>query len=256
MSAISDIAMLLVHGAWHGSWCWKDQIPALKARGYSTIETVDMACTSGKVGTKQFDDEASIRADIEPLLAAGKRVVVVGHSYGGQIAGAARVSNGEVGGVVGLVVLCGYIVPGGMDQGAVIEAMGGLPYVDWDTPSPGFFFPKDAAGFFYPKDGDMNEEQTAWALPQLRPQSSATNLGIVPPQAWQDPKYAGGFVYIRCTDDKIITIGKQDGMVASAGGEGEWIIRTLEGLGHLPQLSRPQDVATAFDEIMKEFIKQ
>ncbi|MER7811169.1 alpha/beta fold hydrolase, partial [Streptomyces sp900116325] len=36
--------MLLVHGAWHGSWCWEKLIPELTARGWHV--TVDLPSAS------------------------------------------------------------------------------------------------------------------------------------------------------------------------------------------------------------------
>jgi pimeloyl-ACP methyl ester carboxylesterase len=261
--ANSKPTIVLVHGAWHGSWCWKYQLPALAAKGYTSIETVDLLCTGGVPGTTQFDDANHVRAAIEPLLAVGKQVVVVGHSYGGPIASAAvrglslgeRSQAGLPGGVVGLIVLCGYVFPGGMDQGAVIRDMGGLPYAIWDSPSEGLFVLKDAPAMFFPPGGDVSEELAAWALPQLRPQSSAANLGIVPPQAWQDDKYAGGFGYIFCSSDTVIPLEQQEAMVETAGGKGRWSTRTLEGASHFPFLSRPEDVAVTIDDIVNEFSK-
>jgi hypothetical protein len=34
-------AMLLVHGAWHGPWCWEDLIPVLSDRGWR-VHTVEL----------------------------------------------------------------------------------------------------------------------------------------------------------------------------------------------------------------------
>lgn len=263
MSLITRPTLILVHGVWHGSWCWKYQIAALATQGYDNVEAIDLPCTSGVPGKTQFDDAAHVRAAIELLLDEGKQVVVLGHSYGGPIAGAAikglsegeRASAGKTGGVVGLVVLCGYLFPGGMDQGAVIRDAGGLPYVAWDTPSEGLFVAKDARGLFFPPNGDVSEDLVTWVLPQLRPQSSAANLGTVPPQAWQNDTYTGGLGYIRCTGDSVIPIAQQDAFIEGAGGKSRWVIRTLEGSGHFPLLSRPQDMATVIIEMVGEFIQ-
>jgi len=259
MSPDSRPTVLLVHGAWHGSWCWKFQIPELERLGYAT-ETVDLPCTSGTAGKTQFDDAAAVRSALESLLALGKRVVVVAHSYGGPmacgaIAGLSEVDRGAKGlpgGVLGMIALCAYVFPGGMDQGAAIKSLGGLPYVDWDTPAEGLFQCKDPRGMFFPPD--VSEDMVEWALPQLQPQSMAANMGIVPPQAWQDDRnYDGLLGYIRTPNDPIIPIADQDAMVAGAGGADKWVVRTLEGSGHSPFLSRPRDVASAVDEIVTEF---
>lgn len=249
MSSTTKPTIVLVHGAWHGSWCWRFQIPTLEALGYA-VETVDLPCVSGVAGTTQFDDAAHVRSVVESQISMGKRVVVLAHSYGGPIASAAITGlSGK--GVLGMIALCAYIFPGGMDQGAVIRDLGGLPYVTWDVPSEGLFLTKDPRSLFFPPD--VPEDRIDWAVAQLRPQSMAANMGIVPPQAWQDDSYIGRLGYIRCTADAVNPIAQQDSMVAGAGGKEKWVIRTLEGSGHSPFLSRPQEVAATIQDIVNEF---
>ncbi|KZN86669.1 Methylesterase [Penicillium chrysogenum] len=249
MSSTAKPTILLVHGAWHGSWCRRYQIPALEAFGYD-VETVDLPCVSGVAGTTQFDDAAHVRAVVESQTSMGKRVVVLAHSYAGPIASAAiKGLSGK--GVLGMVALCAYIFPGGMDQGAVIRDIGDLPYVTWNMPSKGLFQTKDPRSLFFPPD--VPAERVDWAVAQLRPQSMAANMGIVPPQAWQDDTYTGRLGYIRCTADVVIPIEQQGGMVLGAGGQEKWVVRTLEGSGHSPFLSRPHEVAAALDEIVNAF---
>ncbi|CAG7995951.1 unnamed protein product [Penicillium salamii] len=249
MSSTSKPTIVLVHGAFHGSWCWNFQIPALEALGF-TVETVDLPCVSGTAGTTQFDDATHVRSVVESQISMGKRVVVLAHSYGGPIASAAikGLSGNDV---LGMIALCAYIFPGGMDQGVAIRDIGGLPYVTWDAPSEGLFVPKDPGSLFFPPDTPA--DKIDWAVPQLRPQSMAANMGIVPPQVWEDDSYSGGLGYIRCTDDVIVPIEQQDGMLAGAGGQSKWIIRTLKGSGHSPYLSRPEEVAATVQDIVDEF---
>ncbi|KGO54355.1 hypothetical protein PEX2_038430 [Penicillium expansum] len=249
MSSDTKPTIILVHGAWHGSWCWKFQIPELEALGY-VVETVDLPCVSGVVGTTQFDDAAQVRSVVESQTAMSKRVVLLAHSYGGPIASAAIKGLSEKG-VLGMIALSAFIFPGGMDQGAVIRNIGGLPYVTWDVPSEGLFQTKDPRSLFFPPDAPS--DRIEWAVPQLRPQSMAANMGIVPPQAWQDDSYTGRLGYIRCTADVVIPLEQQDTMIAGAGSQGKWVVRTLEGSGHSPFLSRPHEVAAALDEIINDF---
>ncbi|CAG7964621.1 unnamed protein product [Penicillium nalgiovense] len=249
MSSITKPTVILVHGAWHGSWCWRFQIPALETLGY-TVEAVDLPCGSGVAGTTQFDDAAHVRSVVESQTSMGKCVVVLAHSYAGPIASAAIKGLSEKG-VLGMIALCAFIFPGGMDQGAVIRDIGGLPYVTWNMPSEGLFQTKDPRSLFFPPD--VSADRADWAVSQLRPQSMAANMGIVPPQAWQDDSYIGRLGYIRCTADVVIPIEQQDGMVLGAGGQDKWVVRTLEGSGHSPFLSRPHEVAAALDEIVNAF---
>lgn len=249
MSSTTKPTIVLVHGAWHGSWCWKYQIPALEALNY-TVEAVDLPSACGIAGITQSDDAAYVRSIVESQISMGKRVVVLAHSYGGPIASAAIKGLSEKG-VLGMIALCAYVFPGGMDQGAAIREIGGLPYVIWDTPSKGLFVAKNPRSMFF--SPDTPADRIDWAVPQLRPQSMAANMGFVPPQAWQDDSYSGRLGYIRCTADAINPIAQQDSMVAIAGGREKWVIRTLEGSGHSPFLSRPHEVATTVEEIINDF---
>lgn len=237
--------ILLVHGAWHDSRCWDLQIPALQTLGYETA-TLDLPCTASIHGTTQFDDAAAVHATLEPLVSAGKRVLVLGHSYGAQIASAGVALLEDKTNVVGLVVLCGYLFPGGMDQRAVIESIG-LPYAIWDSPSEGFWLPNSPRELFYKPDVPAGLEEVA--VGRLKPQAMTTQLGFVPPQVWQEGGFEG-LAYIRTTEDGILLIKDQDGMIEAAGGDEKWVVRTLEGSSHSPFLSRPEELAAVIDELV------
>ena len=68
----------LVHGAWHGGWCWERLTPELERRGHRVV-TVDLPCDDPDA---LFDDYAAIVVDA--LDGTDGDVVVVGHSLGGQ----------------------------------------------------------------------------------------------------------------------------------------------------------------------------
>lgn len=68
----------LVHGAWHGAWCWERVAPELKARGHRVV-AVDLPCDDA---TATFETHADVV--VRALEAAGGNdVVVIGHSLGG-----------------------------------------------------------------------------------------------------------------------------------------------------------------------------
>ena len=132
-----------------------------------------------------------------------------------------------------------------------VESVGGLPYVDWNTPSPGLFVAKDPGSLLY--QPDVPKDLADWALSQLQPQSMAANMGIVPPQAWQDDWYQGRLGYIKATEDVVNPIADQENMIAQSGGNDKWITRLLDGSGHSPMLSRPAELARVVDSLIQEF---
>ena len=36
-AAVAPATIVLVHGAWHGGWCWRDVRPRLEARGHRVL---------------------------------------------------------------------------------------------------------------------------------------------------------------------------------------------------------------------------
>ena len=66
--------VVLVHGAWHGPWCWAEVLAGLDERGVAAIP-VDLP------GPDLHADADHVRAVLDDLDA----VVLVGHSYGGAV---------------------------------------------------------------------------------------------------------------------------------------------------------------------------
>jgi hypothetical protein len=81
MSTATKPTIVLVHGAFHGSWCWKFLFPMFNAFGYST-EALDMLCASGIAGLTQFDDAVYVQSVVDSLLSKGKWVVILVYLYG------------------------------------------------------------------------------------------------------------------------------------------------------------------------------
>jgi pimeloyl-ACP methyl ester carboxylesterase len=80
-------AFVLVHGAWHGGWCWKKVAPLLRAAGHDVFtptltglgERVHLLASEIDLAT-HVDDVLGV-LEYEDLT----NVVLVGHSYGGMV---------------------------------------------------------------------------------------------------------------------------------------------------------------------------
>jgi pimeloyl-ACP methyl ester carboxylesterase len=68
----------LVHGGWHGAWCWESLTPLLERGGHRVV-TMDLPCDDGSAS---FEDYADVVCDA--LRGCADDVVLVGHSLGGN----------------------------------------------------------------------------------------------------------------------------------------------------------------------------
>ena len=67
----------LVHGAWHGAWCWDLLVPELEFRGHAAI-AMDLPCEDREA---TFFDYAET---VSSALLDSSDVVLVGHSLAGM----------------------------------------------------------------------------------------------------------------------------------------------------------------------------
>ena len=78
---------VLVHGAWHGSWCWKRVRRALQARGHEVFTpTLTGVAEREHLLSPQVDLDTHI-SDVTNLIRWEElsNVVLCGHSYGGCV---------------------------------------------------------------------------------------------------------------------------------------------------------------------------
>ncbi|MEV4346280.1 alpha/beta hydrolase [Actinoplanes sp. NPDC049596] len=215
--------ILLVHGVWHGSWCWEALVPQLRARGWAP-ETIDLPSASGDPELGMLADAAAIR---ERLSQPGDPVTVLAHSYAGI-----PVGEGAAGlpGVRQLIYLAAHLLKAGETD----KDVAGI-----DLPDDAYFMvppPEDAVATMY---HDVPADVAAAAVSRLRPHSSRVVVDRTTEAAWQQIPTAA----IICDDDRIHAEVYTERL-------GTWLtsVRHLPG-SHSPFLSRPGDLAAMIDEI-------
>jgi pimeloyl-ACP methyl ester carboxylesterase len=209
--------VVLVHGAWHGAWCWQDVVESLEAKGVE-VEAIELPVTS------HADDVAEARRAIE---AAGAGAVVCGHSYGGLV-----ISKAASGLPVGrLVYLTAFMTDRGEDALGVMQA----------HPSPMMTAMRTNTGNLTIDESrlhevlyeDSPEERVAEIVPMLRPMPLGDDWEMRVEPAW---KHAPS-TYIVCTSDKALDPAAQRAMAVHADEVIEW------PTDHSPFLTRPQELA-------------
>lgn len=237
---------VLIHGGFHGAWCWDRVIPCLEQLGYSAV-AIDLP------GHGQRRDERSTLADRRDAITAVLRPgdVLVGHSGGGyDITLAADAAPDKVRHLV-------YLAAGlPIEGGTILDATGGdtAPAADGGAPvshlmddetgmsrfvrptASGRMECYDFAGvrdFFY---HDCDEATAAWAFARLTPAPVEFLTETVRLEAF----WSAGLPrsYIRCLDDRART---EAGSRLTAHRLGVEPL-TIPG-SHSPFLSRPRDLA-------------
>ncbi len=227
---------ILVHGAWHGAWCWYKVLPELRARGHS-VEAVDLPSHGIDHTPISEVSPAAYAARVgEALDRAGRPAVLVGHSMGGLVISLAAEHYAER--VERLVYLTAFMMRAGdsllstISEGAGDRAQ--IPMVP--APDGSSVRVRDDAlvDTFY---ADCSAADVALARACLTPQRADIFQHALPTtQArWgQVPRD-----YIVCEQDRAITPATQRRMIANVGCERVVSMDT----SHSPFFSAPQTLA-------------
>jgi pimeloyl-ACP methyl ester carboxylesterase len=76
---------LLIHGAWHGGWCWRKVAPLLRAEGHAVIAPDLPGHGEDKTPTSTVTLERYVNRVCEYATAQTEPVILLGHSLGGAI---------------------------------------------------------------------------------------------------------------------------------------------------------------------------
>lgn len=148
---------VLVHGAWHGGWCWNKLTPMLRAAGHQVFTpTLTGLGERAHLLTPEIDLATHIK-DIVSVLEYEdlQDVVLVGHSYGGMvIAGVAEAIGSRI---AHLVFLDGFLPEDGKALTDYTPFMLPTREDGWRVPSLG-----TSRDF-----GITDERDIAWAEPRL-----------------------------------------------------------------------------------------
>ncbi len=86
-SRVAKSPIVLVHGAWHGGWCWRRVVPLLQAAGHEVFSpTLTGLADRAHLFARTIDLDTHIH-DVIGLLESEEltNVVLVGHSYAGAV---------------------------------------------------------------------------------------------------------------------------------------------------------------------------
>lgn len=199
---LDSALVVLVHGAWHGAWCWaalqaefdRRRIPSL------AVDLPGHGASSADL-TGLHGDAQSVGATLDRL--ADRRsgpIVLVGHSYGGAVITHAAARRDDIGHLV-------YVAAFALDAGeSVAGALGTFERHDVDLAAAmvptedgnaTVLDPAKAPDALY---GQCPPTAVAAAVPRLSPQLDSTMTETVDGA----PRNGVDSTYVLCTQDRAV----------------------------------------------------
>ncbi len=227
---------VLIHGAYHGGWCWQRLAPHLASAGHRVV-TPDLpgrgpdAAPPGELGLADYVDSVCAVLDRQPEPA-----VLVGHSMAGAVITQAAEQRPQR--IARLVYLTAYLLADGQ---AILD----LSKLDGDSltaanrvvSADGLTLTTREAVLNEAFYGDCTPTDQQWARARLVPEvravstapvrTSAANFGRVPR------------AYVECTADRAISIASQRRMTQALPCDPVITMDT----GHSPFLCAPEALA-------------
>jgi pimeloyl-ACP methyl ester carboxylesterase len=226
---MTTATLLLVHGSWHGAWCWEKLLPELAARGVPAA-TFDLPGHGGST-----EPLSGVAADAEATRKAAAAidgpVVLVGHSSGGVIISEAAASLTNV---VHLVYLSAFMLDVGESMATVSAPEERSPDIAAAFRAAGdgtsTIDPELAAAVFY---NGCAPEDAARAASRLGRQLMATRSTPVSAAPWR----SSPSTYVVTAQDKAILPRLQRRLAQRATHTAEL------DTGHSPFLAMPGALA-------------
>lgn len=223
--------LVLVHGAWHGGWCWDRVVPLLRAVGHD-VHTPTLTGLSERAHllSPQVGLETHVEDVVRLLDVLGlSDVVLVGHSYAGQVVTAVADRRPQL--IRTRVHLDAFV---GGDGEAACDLLPEPVAHHWSESAHEAGF-----GWLVPvrpltKLGVSDQADLDWLTPRLTPH---------PWRTYTDPlRLTGGSdqvpgVFVECVDWMRVFRRQAD----RARGDG-WPVHELD-TGHEAMVTAPHDVA-------------
>ena len=223
---------VLVHGAWHGAWCWYKVVPRLTQAGHRVLAPDLPSLGRDRTPVAEISLDSWADSICKVVEAAVEPVILVGHSRGGIVisAVAERVPKR----IAMLVYLTAFLL---RDRETLLEV---AQTADSSLVVPNIVVADDKVSMTVPGDavqaafyGECSPEDVVLAGMLLAPEAiapNATPLRVTDSRFGTVPR-----VYIECLRDKAIPVALQRRMAHNSPCE---IVASLDS-DHSPFLSTP-----------------
>lgn len=233
---------ILVHGAWHGGWCWYKLAARLRVAGHVVVCPDLPGHGLDRTPTAEVTMAAYVECITQALDAASEPAVLVGHSMGGAVV--TQATEERPNRVRHLVYVAAF-APG--DGQSVFQLARTDPD---DRMGSRMVFAADRKSITLKPEtireglyADCPDEDFALAQSLLVPQSPSplgTPLKLSAERYGRVPRS-----YVECTQDMAVSIGAQRAMPGRVGCVKVYSLET----GHSPFLSATEHVAAILEGV-------
>jgi pimeloyl-ACP methyl ester carboxylesterase len=225
---------VLVHGGWHGGWCWDRVAPLVRAAGHRVwAPTLTGLAEKVHLLTPETDLETHIGDIVDLFRDVGiEDAILVGHSYAGMVI--SGVADRIPGQIAQLVFLDAIVAEDGQSQYDLLPSERREYYRQrarnegdgWRVPPP----PPEAMGITDPAEAAwLRERMTFHPLRALEQPVQLTGVGSSLPRS-----------YIQCTTGPVVASFAPFADRASASRD--WDVYELE-TGHDAMLTAPVELS-------------
>ncbi|MCZ7568769.1 MAG: alpha/beta fold hydrolase [Ardenticatenaceae bacterium] len=237
---------VLIHGSWHGAWCWDKVKPLLEKQGHTVVAPDLPGHGQDKTPIPEITLQRFVDRVGQVLDAQSEPVILVGHSMGGVVI--TQTAEYRPDKIKTLVYLCAFLPRNG-------ESLLQLAQQDTETLILPNLIINEAQGYHSVKEEairevfyhDCRDEDVARAKSLLVPeealapvatpvQTSADNFGRIPR------------VYIECLRDQTIGLSLQKQMNTATPCQ---MVLSLD-TGHSPFFSAPEALAAHLVTVAKK----
>ena len=227
---------LLIHGAWHGKWCFKEIIPLLTLKGHEVIAIDLPGHGENKMDFSRINLASYVHAVIDTLKMFKKPIYLVGHSLGGVVI--SQVAEKMPKHIHKLIYIAGFLPENGYSL--TDEVQRSLPIIN---SAPTFHADKLKNEITIQPDAEKIQAYFYNCSPEISVDFALKHLQPQPFQPFLDKvSLSHRFLrvkklYIECLRDHVVQIEDQRRMYQKVNCD----VATLD-TDHSPFFSKPEDL--------------
>lgn len=235
--------IVLIHGAWAGSWVWSKLIPLLERQGWPVVAPDLPGTAANPASADQYSLQGCVDHVIASCSASQGPLILVGHSGGGAVA--TQVAEALAERVAGVIYVAGMMLPSGLGFAQLVQelkqqdpmAAGISTYLEWSEDRQWTRVPPEAVCEIFLQD--VPQEEARRLAGRFVPQPEGTRA-LVP--QWTPERFGRiPRLYIEALQDRSVILALQRRMQALVPGAE---VVSLD-CGHVPQAAAVESLFAA-----------